>query len=82
MSASDKEASSQAQGSQSFQGNNVKKTVRNDAIYRKSMEWLSRIDKKLEDEREIKQKVEMEACSFTPNLGQSAKVKNEDFKQY
>lgn len=55
----------------------AKKVVRNDAIYRKSMEWLSRIDKKLEEERVVKTEVEMKACSFTPNLGNSAKLMRE-----
>ena len=53
---------------------NAKKVVRNDAIYRKSMEWLSRIDKKLEEERAVKTEVEMKACSFTPKLAASAKL--------
>ena len=38
------------------------------------MEWLSRIDRKLEEERAVKEEVEMKACSFTPNLAISAKL--------
>lgn len=67
---------------QSFQSNadgkKIKKVLRNDAIYRKSMEWLSKIDKKLEEERTVKEEVEMKACSFTPNIVNSVKPHKEN----